>query len=114
MESKILLAVSFVIIVFALYLLNKVNNTRAEEISEKVKTNAQLMLIEKKIVALEEKMELMVDSLNSIEIKNSGKQLDGLAGYSQDGFSVQEMAKKMNKSVKEVELLMKMRGRQDG
>ncbi|TRW28619.1 hypothetical protein FL857_00605 [Criibacterium bergeronii] len=101
--------ISLFLVVFIFYKINFKNNS--QDITQEVRIDAQLMLFEKKLQELEEKVELLTQVVNSIDVSSNCGPVDEISLYTNNGMSVQEMAKKMNKSVKEVELLLKMRGK---
>ena len=80
-----------------------------EETSEEAKFRAYFMLLGTKVDEVKEKLEDLSVAVSDIKIEG-GERADELSTYVRNKMPVKDIAKKMNKSVKEVELMIKMRG----
>lgn len=80
-----------------------------EETSEEAKFRAYFMLLGTKVDEVKEKLEDLSVAVSDIKIEG-GQRTDELSTYVRNRMPVKDIAKKMNKSVKEVELMIKMRG----
>ena len=80
-----------------------------KESSEEAKLRAYFMLLGTKVDEVKEKLEELSEEVSDIRIGGS-ESTDELSMYVRNNMPVKDIAKKMNKSVKEVELMIKMRG----
>ena len=80
-----------------------------EETPEEAKFRAYFMLLGTKVDEVKEKLEDLSETVSDIKIEGVQRR-DELSTYVRNRMPVKDIAKKMNKSVKEVELMIKMRG----
>lgn len=102
----VFLAVSILINIFT-YL--RFKNSDFSGISDTSKIEAQLILIDRKLSDIKSDIKditARVEGLENLPVM----EFDETASYIKSGMNIQEIAKKTNKSIKEVELMLKMRG----
>lgn len=86
----------------------KINNQKEENKTD-TQLMAQLILLDKKINFIQDEIETMsylIKNMEPVKIK----EVDEMAGFLKSGMTVSDIAKKKNISVKEVELILKMKG----
>ncbi|EHL16590.1 hypothetical protein [Peptoanaerobacter stomatis] len=102
----VFLAFSIILNIFT-YL--RFKNSDFSVISDNSKIEAQLILIDRKLSDIKSDIKditTRVEGLENLPVM----ELDETASYVKSGMNIQEIAKKTNKSIKEVELMLKMRG----
>ena len=112
MDVKTAIIIAFLVISIitnvAVYLklLNK-----DKETSEEAKLRAYFMLLGTKVDEVKEKLEELSEIVSDMSIEGY-ENSDELSTYVRNGIPIKEIAKRMNKSITEVELMIKMRGLQ--
>lgn len=113
MEKGVLIIYAIILIVlgvFNVYIFRRTEEKK-EQINDKSQLLIRLSLIDKKITALEEILDSIDYKIDLLELKTP-KGMDELSAYVEQGMNIQDIAKKKNISVKEVELMMKLRDKQ--
>lgn len=103
---SLIIAIICMIMSFILFL--KISRMR-ETVAESPEILAKLMLIDKKLNILNSEMEKLAYQIQNIE-PYKVKEVDEMTGYLESGMSVSQIAKEKNMSVKEVELILAMKG----
>lgn len=79
------------------------------DIPDNSRTEAHIILVDRKLSEINSDIQYIINKIENIESVSS-VELDEITVYVKNGMNIPEMAKKMNKSIKEVELMLKMRG----
>lgn len=111
MKTEIIIIYITVIIsiILNIYIFLKINTKNSQEISDNSKTEAQLILIDRKISDMKLDIQEILMRVENLE-NGQTLELDETTSYFKSGMKISEIAKKTNKSIKEVELMLKMKG----
>lgn len=112
MSDKIFIIYLIVLIALGfinLYIYNKFNSGgSSKKIDDDAKLLAKLSILERKIDELSQSMDVIENKLDNMNFGRV-KEVDELSALMDQGLNLQDIAKKKNVSVKEVELMLKMR-----
>lgn len=99
----------FINVVCALFFFIKKGNS--DEVDE-IKTD--MMLLNRNFFSLKKEVEELIDDVHTMGYlmqQDSDNNSDELSKYLKKGMSHHDIAKKMNRSVKEIDLIVKLRGK---
>ena len=117
---RIFLGIQLIAIIFFLILCIVTNiitylkvSKKNDSVSDESRLQAQIILMDRKVSDMRqelkdisEKIDSRVSKTDTVEVV----ELDELTSYFKSNMKITDMAKKMNKSVKEIELMLKLKG----
>ena len=84
-----------------------------DSVSDESRLQAQIILMERKVSDMRQELKYISEKIDSRVSKTDTVEvveLDELTSYFKSNMKITDMAKKMNKSVKEIELMLKLKG----
>jgi len=117
---RIFMGIQLIAIIFFLILCIVTNiitylkvSKKNDSVSDESRLQAQIILMDRKVSDMRqelkdisEKIDSRVSKTDTVEVV----ELDELTSYFKSNMKITDMAKKMNKSVKEIELMLKLKG----